>query len=368
MPNDSITAERAVGGPMTGKLATALRSKIISGSFKTGDFLPSVRELTAERGLAHTTVYRALRQLAAEGWVSAEAGRGYRVLARGNDPDRGAPVAFVLTPQSHLQRTPLDDLRKSLLAGLQGAAAERDWVLMALEYAGSAEDAVLGRLRELKACGAILDTLSPALIAAVGRSGLPVVAVENWHEDSAVDAVVQDSFRGGFVAGSWLAARGHRRIGWIAPAAVSRQGSERFGGAAAALAERGIELAPELRLGIADFGAPDRVKPVREYLARPDRPEAILALWQGPTALVAQAARELGLVPGRDFDMVGWSTEEEYDSWFRPNFQSVPVPPAVVWDVGELARTAVSRLAERRANPKLPPITLKIPTRLRVAE
>jgi len=361
-----MTVVGSLGGPLASNLAGKLRKEIMDGSIVPGQFIPSVRQLSAKWHLAPKTVHQAVRLLAGDGLVSAEVGRGYRVLSRGNDPDRGAPVAFVLTPQSQLQRSPLDDLRKSLLAGLQGAAAERGWPLLAVQYMGSAEDAVLERLRELKACGAILDTLSPKLIAAVGRSGLPVVAVENWHEDSAVDAVVQDSFRGGFLAGSWLAARGHRRVGWIAPATVSRQGAERFGGAAAALAEHGIELAPELRLGIPDFGAPDRVGPVREYLARPDRPKAILALWQGPTELVAQAARELGLVPGRDFDMVGWSTEEEYDSWFRRNFTGVPVPPAVVWDVGELARTAVSRLAERRANPKLPPITLKIPTRLKL--
>jgi hypothetical protein len=39
----------------------------------------------------------------------------------------------------------------------------------------------------------------------------------------------------------------------------------------------------------------------------------------------------------------------------------------VVWDVGTLGRTAVSRLVERRGNPNLPVIRLKVPTRLRLA-
>jgi hypothetical protein len=107
---------------------------------------------------------------------------------------------------------------------------------------------------------------------------------------------------------------------------------------------------------------------VRQYLSSRKRPKALLALWQGASSLVAQTARELGLAPGRDFDMVGWSTEGDYESEFRPCFAGLAMPPAVVWDVEALARTAVARLAERRANPKLPPIMLKIPTRLRLAD
>ena len=48
-------------------MAASLRQGIVSGRFRPGEFLPSVRKLTAERGLAHKTVYRALRKLAAEG-------------------------------------------------------------------------------------------------------------------------------------------------------------------------------------------------------------------------------------------------------------------------------------------------------------
>ena len=368
MDNGRITDGQLLGGPLTGNLAAVLRKKIVAGHFRPGQFLPSVRKLSAERGLAHKTVYHALRALAAEGWVSAEAGRGYRVLSRANDPDRGAPVAFVLTPQSASGSEVWDNLRKNLLQGLQQAASDRGWMLLAVECATDGLGEAVGRLRDMKVCGAIIDTFSPEVVAAVGRMGLPVVSVEHWHESLPIDSVVQDGFLGGYLAGAWLAERGHRRLGWVAPTGPSRQTSERFGGAAAALAERGAEIPPELRLKLPDPGAPERLRIVRDYLARADRPQAVLALWQGASSLVAQAARELGLVPGRNLDMVGWSTEGDYESEFRPNFAGGPVPPAVVWDVGTLARTAVARLAERRADPKLPPIMLKIPTRLKLAD
>jgi DNA-binding LacI/PurR family transcriptional regulator len=149
---------------------------------------------------------------------------------------------------------------------------------------------------------------------------------------------------------------------------VSRQGLERFGGASAALAARGIEIPAELRLELPDPETPLGFERARELLSQQDRPAAVLALWQGVTASVVRAARELGLVPGRDFEMVGWSTAEDYARTFRPHFDGGPVPPAVVWNVAELTRAAVSRLAERRANPAAPATTIKIPTRLRLAE
>jgi DNA-binding LacI/PurR family transcriptional regulator len=368
MGNTRHATHLTAGGPVTGGLAKILRDAMTSGTYRPGDFLPSVRKLSADHGLAHKTVYHALQALVAEGWISAEHGRGHRVLARGNDPARGAPVAFVLTPQSAEGSGVWDNLRRNLLNSLQQAAAEREWMLLAVECAGAGMDDVIGRLRDMKVCGAVIDSYEPEVIAAVRRLGLPVVSVEHWHESVAVDSVVQDGFLGGYLAGSWLAERGHRSIGWVGPESPSRQASERFGGAAAALAERDAEMPGGLRLKLSDAEMGVRVKMVREYLSRSDRPRAVLALWQGISAVVARAARELHLTLGRDLDMIGWSTEGDYAGEFRPNFAGGLVPPAVVWDVDRLARTAVARLAERRADPNLPPVMIKIPSRLRLAD
>ena len=54
----------------------------------------------------------------------------------------------------------------------------------------------------------------------------------------------------------------------------------------------------------------------RDLLAR--RPGAVLTLWQEMTAALVSAARDAGQVPGRDFEMVGWSTEEGYATDFLP--------------------------------------------------
>jgi hypothetical protein len=97
-----------------------------------------------------------------------------------------------------------------------------------------------------------------------------------------------------------------------------------------------------------------------------DRPDAVLALWRPVLRAVVDASRELGLAIGKDIEVMGWCSEEVYDTAFVPLFDGLCVPPAVVWRSRAMAETAVSRLAERRKKPGLPVMRMSIPTRLRV--
>ena len=76
----------------------------------------------------------------------------------------------------------------------------------------------------------------------------------------------------------------------------------------------------------------------------------------------------MGLVPGRDFDMVGWCTDETYESGYVRLFTDGPVAPAVVWSMATMMEIAVARVEERRSHPQLPTIHLRIPTKLRFHE
>ncbi len=359
-------AARSMGhGRSSAELSAKLRQDILDGKISAGGYLPTERELASNHGVAGMTARRALKALEAQGLITAEPRRGYRVMARAHDPGRGAPLAYVLAPHPGAQLW--DDLHRALLAGFQQAAAARGWTLLAVGCEGLSFDQVVEQLRAARVCGAILDTPGRELIDAVLRAGMPAITVDDWREDLEIDSVVQDGFRGGLLAGKWLAERGRRRIGWIGPVGVSRQGLERFGGASAALAGAGIELPPEMRVVLDDPESPKGVEGARRLLSRKNRPDAVLALWQGCTASLVKAARELGLVPGRDFDMVGWSTDEDYERTFLPNFNGGPVPPAVVWRVGTLARATIARLAELRAGPADAPTVIKVPTRLKLA-
>jgi DNA-binding LacI/PurR family transcriptional regulator len=98
-------------------------------------------------------------------------------------------------------------------------------------------------------------------------------------------------------------------------------------------------------------------------LSRRDRPRAVLALWTDVALGLAAAARSLKLVLGRDLDMVGWAIDAHLEA-YRPSFAGGPMPPMVTWSVEDLARAAVARLADRQADPDMPPMRTAVATRL----
>lgn len=84
LPSDLAPA-RARGSLSLGRtrwrpIAEALRQALASGALPPGELLPSTRDLAATYGAHRQTVMVALDALCAEGWLRAEARRGYRVL------------------------------------------------------------------------------------------------------------------------------------------------------------------------------------------------------------------------------------------------------------------------------------------------
>ena len=88
----AVRPARAAGRPYQ-ELAAALKADISGARVAAGGYLPGERQLAEAHAVAPMTARRALKKLEAEGLIAAEARRGWRVLARANDPDRGAPIA-----------------------------------------------------------------------------------------------------------------------------------------------------------------------------------------------------------------------------------------------------------------------------------
>jgi LacI family transcriptional regulator len=193
------------------------------------------------------------------------------------------------------------------------------------------------------------------------------VVVETWQPGSEIDSVVQDGFGGGLLAVEHLVSRGHKRFGWLGLDHRTRNPLvvDRYAGAVAGLAREGMKLAREA----ATTNRGDRMQTAAlKLLSGARRPTAVLALWQGASEAVARAARELGLTVGKDFEMVGWANEEDYEEDFGSLFDAGNVPAAITWKMASMAETALERLELRRNRPDLPAIQLRIPTRLRSHE
>jgi DNA-binding LacI/PurR family transcriptional regulator len=345
-------------------LAAELREKIAGGEFPAGQFIPPVRELAREHGAATVTVNRALKRLAAEGLVVAQPRHGYRVCPGAGDPDRGLPVAYVNSTR-HEVGSGRDEFHKTLLMEFQRVAGARGWSLLTVDADGMTPVQAAEQIANANCCGVVANTARGDLWNRLRETGVPIVLVDAWRSEVDVDCVLQDGFRGGLQASSYLLERGHTEIAWIGAAldVGNAQILERYSGAAAALKSSGRSFAVEVTAPLGDpAGA---LKAALALLKRKKRPKAILALWQDFSAAIAAAAAELDLRVGEDFEMVGWCTEEEHKNWFAPLFAAGEIPPAITWSISRLADAAVARLKQRRAEPGLAPTIHRIPTELR---
>jgi len=88
-------------------LADQLRDRILSGELAEGERLPVEEDLTAEFGVARTTLREALRVLESQGLLTIRRGRGGGPIV--THPDLG-PISMALAASLELQRTTVGDL------------------------------------------------------------------------------------------------------------------------------------------------------------------------------------------------------------------------------------------------------------------
>ncbi len=73
------------GVPIYKQIADQLKSDILSGKIKQGEYLPSIRGLAAELRISVITTMKAYEELATEGLVTAVQGKGFYVNAQDSE-------------------------------------------------------------------------------------------------------------------------------------------------------------------------------------------------------------------------------------------------------------------------------------------
>lgn len=87
-----LSFKRGKGSALYVQLAKALEGFIASGKLKSGDRLPSERELAKQLGLSRTTIVNSYRELESRGFLRSHVGRGTFVCANSEATD--APFAW----------------------------------------------------------------------------------------------------------------------------------------------------------------------------------------------------------------------------------------------------------------------------------
>ena len=77
-----IRIDLASSTPAYRQIASAMRALLVAGGFRTGDQLPTVRQLASDLGVHHNTVAEAYRLLSEEGWLDLRRRHGVTVRER----------------------------------------------------------------------------------------------------------------------------------------------------------------------------------------------------------------------------------------------------------------------------------------------
>ena len=285
-------------------MAESLRSRILSGEYASGTFLPSERVLAEELGVARNTVRSALDVLAGEALIRQEDRRGAlvcdtRSIAAGGSyllvlPAIEEHAAHYLSPEAMA-------LIGHVLCACGGSA-------VGFHLQAMPEDGAQGLLRLVqqdRLAGILLvECHDPEVLATLRDEGQPHVVINQEH-DLPGPATRVDAWRIGRHAARFLLELGHRRLG-VLSGPVERSLYERMvAGFRGRCAESEVYLDAEQVVPIKSCSETAR-RAALEMLSLPDRPTALFCTRDVRAYGAYLAARELGLRVPEDLSLVGY--------------------------------------------------------------
>ncbi len=233
-----------------------------------------------------------------------------------------------------------------VLRGVTLAAEESgiDTVVRRFRSVDSGSDAdIATRLQRAERTGAIIVTaeVSETTYGPLTASGVPIVFVDPLRVTGApVVSVGSTNWMGGRSATEHLLELGHSRLAIIGGPAASFSAMARIDGFRSAADAAGVAVPPHFIRHIR-FDRDDAQAVAEEWLARPDRPTAIVASSDAQAMGVLEAARRLDLRVPDDLSVVGYD-DTYVASWAHPPLTAVHQP---LQDIGRVSLRTIQKLA-----------------------
>jgi DNA-binding LacI/PurR family transcriptional regulator len=147
-------------------------------------------------------------------------------------------------------------------------------------------------------------TLSSALALQCKTAGIPVVLFNRTTDTADVSSVTGENARGGALIAAFLAAAGHRQMGFVAGIENSSTSRDRESGFYGWLSRH---LYPAPLRAVGNYTMEGAATAARELLSRKDRPEAIFCGNDHMAIAIAEVARhEFGLRIPEDISLIGF--------------------------------------------------------------
>lgn len=335
-------------------VAHQVRQGVRDGTYPSGSRLPPEPELATRLSVSRGTLRHALRVLTAEGVLHTIAGRGTFVgdAVGARMSARGALVGMVL-PSIVRARAP------ELVSGAEEVLREAGFSLV-LATSGddwTIEHAQVQRIVAQGVRGLILYTVDGRMdltgVRALVHGGLPVVLIDRYIPDLAVDAVTMDNVAAAFLAVQHLATNGYVRIGYVGTDNLGTSSIvERMAGYRWAVREIGQALDDDLvcsgirrllswPIRLQDEGSARLNQEVlRRYLGRRGRPDAVFVCNDYVAFQVVEAAESLHLRIPDDLGVVGCDNVS-YQDYYGVPLSTVEQPRH------EIGATAATLLLDR---------------------
>jgi DNA-binding LacI/PurR family transcriptional regulator len=318
---DEYSRTVRVASPSKTKLECAfqnLQQRILEGTWKCGERIPTEAELALELGLSQGTVNKALARLAHDGLVERKRCGGTRVLRNSPRHERPRPqldaVAFVYPSEQH------EGIRR-IVQGFQEAAhaVERRVVMLSTGTDYHKEGEIIGRLDEFDVKGAVVcpvlpnpeDRLYFAQMLLTCR--FPVVLADMTLPGFSGHSVTVDAIHAGWTMTRHLLGQGLKRIGYLSNYAWLPSVRENYLGYRRAMEEADISIRPEwvgldpcIQLNLQDPLA-EGAAAARQFLqsAVEEGLEGVVCGNDFQALVVLASARELGISVPDQFKVTG---------------------------------------------------------------
>ncbi len=331
----------------------------IGRHWRAGQRLPTVKSLASDLGVGLVNTHRAVRELVADGYLVAKPRIGIHVAEKLPPQTRtaasgAARQAFkveIIAAEHHM----LDSMHVRMMQGARQRLEEHHCEVRQREcLAIKAEQSFV----ELDADALIFINASKTRLVTAERH--LVVAIETgWLDqfppDRRVDHVTVNQAQGGALVGQAFRAAGIRSacfLGCMDRAAPSAPGAAYDAISAGRLAgfesSWGRAVSSRLQLKTNYYDESAGVEAAAQFLALPQRPQAVFAATDELAVGLVHGLMAHGLQPGRDYQIIGFDGQERGQAMRWGPLTSVAVPAA------EMGAKAADLLLQRFGQPPQP--------------
>ncbi|HHG7019536.1 TPA: HTH-type transcriptional repressor PurR [Klebsiella pneumoniae] len=186
---------------------------------------------------------------------------------------------------------------------------------------------------------------------------IPMVVMD-WGEAKAdfTDAVIDNAFQGGYIAGRYLIERGHREIGVIPGPLERNTGAGRLAGFMQAMKEAHISV-PENLIVQGDFEPESGYRAMQQILNQQHRPTAVFCGGDIMAMGAICAADEMGLRVPQDISLIGYDNVRNA-RYFSPALTTIHQPK------DSLGEAAFNMLLDRIVNKREESQSIEVHPRL----